>query len=504
MIRLTFFSLLLLILGSCHSNVKDMENMDIQEVPTPLQQKDFTELTTSAELKQYLEHLDTLHEFMVLEEIGTSVQGKPILLTKVAKNGVTAGNRLNVLLFAQQHGNEPSGKEGLLMLLRHLAENNNHQLLDKLNLFIIPQLNPDGGDMDQRRNANDVDLNRDHLLISSPEVQAVQQLFKQYAHEVTVDIHEYYPFGESWEEFGYRRDFDIQLGGLTNLNVDSRIRTFFDNMALPYVQQRVQDSSYSFFEYTLGHFPSGERLRHSTVDVNDGRQSFGILNTLSFIVEGMNGRSAIDNIERRAKSQFITALSLVQLAYDSEPKIRQMVTRSREQLTTSSPGTDVAIRMEHVQGEEPLQYSLLSLSTGEDTVFTVEKYHSRVMATLSVKKPEGYLIPTGDKKLVDWLKRSQIEYYDYHPFEKHRIMQYKILSHRKSVDEELENFYPEVEKVEVKRPINENEYYYVSTKQLYSNKLVTALEPQAMYGLINYPEFNYLLDKEFFPILRHE
>src|SRR6056297_3062793 len=207
MIRFAILSLVFLILGSCHSNVKDLKNMDIPEVPTPLQKKDFTELTTSAELKAYLEHLDTLAEFIVMEKIGTSVQGKPILLAKVAKNGVTAGNRLNVLLFAQQHGNEPSGKEGLLMLLRHLAENNDHQLLDKLNLFIIPQLNPDGGDMDQRRNANDVDLNRDHLLVSSPEVLAVQQLFKQYAHEVTVDIHEYYPFGESWKEFGYRRNF---------------------------------------------------------------------------------------------------------------------------------------------------------------------------------------------------------------------------------------------------------------------------------------------------------
>lgn len=66
------------------------------------------------------------------------------------------GNNLgkNILIVGVFHGEEPQG---------FLAINNyfkNFNKLSKNNVFIIPCLNPDGMDKNQRKNSNGVDLNR--------------------------------------------------------------------------------------------------------------------------------------------------------------------------------------------------------------------------------------------------------------------------------------------------------------------------------------------------------
>ncbi|MDZ7762884.1 MAG: hypothetical protein U5K00_00445 [Melioribacteraceae bacterium] len=47
------------------------------------------------------------------------------------------------------------------------------------------------------------DLNRNHLILTEPETIGLHKLFNEYHFEVTMDVHEYYPFGKSAEEYGY-------------------------------------------------------------------------------------------------------------------------------------------------------------------------------------------------------------------------------------------------------------------------------------------------------------
>jgi hypothetical protein len=81
---------------------------------------------------------------------------------------------------------------------------------------------------------------------------------------------------------------------------------------------------------------------------------------------------------------------------------------------------------------------------------------------------------------------------------------YLIEKIKKSVDEELENKYPELskEKIGIKNPSN---YFYVPLNQLHKNMLVTAFEPQSMLGIVQYEEFEYLLKEgERYPVFRVE
>ena len=58
-----------------------------------------------------------------------------------------------MLIYAQQHGNEPSGKEAAIALARDIATGEFTDFLSAVDFYLIPQINPDGSEMEQRRNA---------------------------------------------------------------------------------------------------------------------------------------------------------------------------------------------------------------------------------------------------------------------------------------------------------------------------------------------------------------
>ena len=108
------------------------------------------------------------------EPIGQSVEGRSI-------NHVWLGRgSLKVLLWSQMHGDEPTATVALLDVLdyvrRHRDEPFVGRLLDRLELHMVPMLNPDGAERFQRRNAQGIDINRDALLLQSPEGLALKNL----------------------------------------------------------------------------------------------------------------------------------------------------------------------------------------------------------------------------------------------------------------------------------------------------------------------------------------
>ena len=100
---------------------------------------------------------------------GLSSEGRPIPLLRVGA-GPTG-----ILLWSQMHGDEPAATAALLDLLNwlgaHRADPTVQRILSGLTLWIIPMLNPDGTERTQRRNAQEIDINRDALRLASPEAR---------------------------------------------------------------------------------------------------------------------------------------------------------------------------------------------------------------------------------------------------------------------------------------------------------------------------------------------
>ena len=173
--------------------------------------------------------------------------------------------------------------------------------MTQLDLILVPCLNPDGSELKQRRNAADRDLNRNHVLLSEPETIALHRLFQQWSPEITLDVHEYGAVSKWWVEQGVIRNADEMLGPLSNLNTDNGIRAFSQDIFYPLMREKVQKDGFILFPYTVGAPVENDRLRFSTNDIDDGRQSLGIYNTLSFILEGKGYGDMANELERRSR-----------------------------------------------------------------------------------------------------------------------------------------------------------------------------------------------------------
>jgi hypothetical protein len=476
-----------------------------QDFQSPLQKNSFSRVTSYEELSAYVNQLDAVSGLLTVEIAGKSVQGRNLYAMKFSSGGFGIDpSKIRILIFTQQHGNEPSGNEGALLLAGELLKPGNRYLFDRIDLLLIPQMNPDGAEACKRRNGNGADLNRNHLILTEPETVALHRLFDQYLFEVTMDVHEYSPYGETWQKYGYRKNTDELIGTLTNLNVSEKIRDLSNRSFVPFIKEYCNNRHVSSFIYAPGGPPEIDYIRHSTFDINDGRQSFGIQNTLSFIQEGLNGKDAlIDNLEHRAESQMTGMRGLLEYAYRNKKEIKKRVTVERKKLVNSLPGEIISIQSEHVRNGEMLKLPVYSYATNTDSVITVVDYRPVVKSLNDVKKPSGYLIPKQLTELTDWARRQSMTMDAPIIAKKSKIEQYEVTA-VDSIDFEGEKVIdPVVILKEVETEISPSDYLYIPVAQLKGNMLVIALEPRSMLGLVTYKDFAHLIRVgEKYPILR--
>lgn len=124
---------------------------------------------------------------------GKSVEGRDIQLLR---KGSGASHKRKIWIIAQQHPGEHMAEwfmEGLLERLEQGSDPQMRKLLDYADLYLIPNMNPDGAFHGHlRTNANGQDLNRAWQNTSpqvSPEVFFALEQMSQYGVDLFLDIH---------------------------------------------------------------------------------------------------------------------------------------------------------------------------------------------------------------------------------------------------------------------------------------------------------------------------
>jgi hypothetical protein len=144
-----------------------------------------------------INYIKKLGSDFTLENLGKSVSGKPIFKLLWGKGDI------KVMLWSQMHGNETTTTRALIRLL-HLFDqkpSNYDQLKNKLQLLILPIVNPDGAIKYSRYNANMVDLNRDAKNLSQPESKILMKCFWDFKPDYCLNLH------DQRSIFGVNNDF---------------------------------------------------------------------------------------------------------------------------------------------------------------------------------------------------------------------------------------------------------------------------------------------------------
>jgi hypothetical protein len=143
-----------------------------------------------------------------LVEIGKSVEGRSLVFAKLSAPN-QAGNQIvdrpEFKYIANMHGDEIVGRELMIRLIEDLVtqfgkDDRITKLMNSVQIYIMPSMNPDGATHQVRFNAHGVDLNRsfpdfttsDNVNTSAnrePEIQAMMKFQAQHKFKLSANFH---------------------------------------------------------------------------------------------------------------------------------------------------------------------------------------------------------------------------------------------------------------------------------------------------------------------------
>ena len=245
----------------------------------PEDHRTLTRSTSYDAMAAFLKTVDGKGPVAVSVEAKTA-QGRNVYLVHARGS---ANPAFRVLFYAQQHGDEVSGKDALLYLVRDVARDP-RLLPPDVDLWILPMMNPDGAEAGTRRNSAGADLNRDHVTLFQPETEALHRVARRVRPHLAVDAHEFGRDSEEWTKKGWEKWPDITMDGLDNPHFDRERRT----AARRWVDEAAaaeEKAGHRFLRYWVGGTPPDDEQRHSAPDADGGLNGIGAYGGLSFIIE---------------------------------------------------------------------------------------------------------------------------------------------------------------------------------------------------------------------------
>lgn len=196
------------------------------QVPSPEDVLGFpigSQEVTVDEIVTYLDAVDAASGRVVTATAATSVQGRPIDYAIVGKASEVSPAALVALredaaalrdpstpagdaeaivasmppilwLAANVHGGEESGADASLQVLYDLADRTDcaaTAIRDEAVVVIMPTQNPDGRELETRRNAYGFDMNRDWFARTQPETDGKIETLRMYPPMLFIDAHEF-------------------------------------------------------------------------------------------------------------------------------------------------------------------------------------------------------------------------------------------------------------------------------------------------------------------------
>lgn len=478
------------------------------ELQTQLEKSGWNELTSYTQMMDYLTPLVDSSSRVQMKFFGASVSGRSIPALYFSQDKIFASQRENkplVMISCQQHGDEPSGKEAALIVARRLLSQDS-ALLKNIDLILVPQVNPDGSEAGTRRNANDMDLNRNHVVLSEPESNALHQLFLDWMPEVTLDVHEYNAVKENWVEAGYIKDADEMLGGVTNLNTDAEIIEFTRSVFIPQTGQGIQADGFRFHRYIVGDPFQAKAVRFSTTAINDSRQSMGIHNTLSFIIEGKRYGNLTNEIEKRTMGQVSAMINFLTTADRHAEKILTLVRQARKRTASVSQSH---IQMEYFPDKDNpvVNFPVFDLNTWTHTYRDLEYFKPLVKVKKSVNKPAAYAFAASETRLIELLKRHRFPMRVLKNSQATEAETYFIRHISDAIDEEKHTYLVDSEKTVTTETLQSGTII-VPLRGTAANLIPLILEPESTWGIVStrgagkYRFESYLREGMEYPIKR--
>ena len=358
--------------------------------------------TTNEELWSFIRNLEKTSESMYVFSLGKTpkygFEMPLVLFTRENIAGMTLMQAAKVLrnngkptvqYTAQVHSNEPASSEGALAMMLELVSDHGKDLLDALDVYIIPRINLDGAvEVIRQSPTTGEDMNRDYLRMNNREICMVTGAYNLFLPEVAIDGHE--KRTNFLTADGARcTDMELQVGA-GSLNHPAMMTELAMEMALLAIQKGRTLGLRSHFYSNLASAAGGSA----------GSSYYGTRNSLSFLVETPGGTTLGRNcLERRIMGQYVLASTVLGYTAQHARKILDTVHGSRGRMAKLGNCYDErnVIVLEH--GKAPtgsVPVPIIDVLTGDVTDPACDiAYHEHTVSLSFRPRPTAYLIPKG-------------------------------------------------------------------------------------------------------------
>lgn len=452
---------------------------------------DIIKPTTYQEMETFLNKVSE-RSFISLSVEGQTVEDRNIYLVRVYRGTKTSKWRL--FFFAQQHGNEPAGKDGLLRLLGEIAET--PELLPKdVELWMIPMVNPDGAEADKRRNGNNFDLNRDHQILHQPETQTIHRLARQIMPHISVDCHEFTRDSEDYTSRGWH-EWPLIMMDCTNSPIFGNALLAAGERWIENARKVMESAGINYTRYFVGGAPPEGELRFSTTEMDDARNGVGAYGGLSFIIEsGVKRSTATANSDLPDRVNAYTSLLKYLIASTTTNQADiNLIDGIREKslpqfLPTNYFWGNHGFQINQVPVIDTLSQNVINIPTAN--------FVQDLIVKKTIAAPVAYIIDSKNASVFSsFLDRHSI--------------QYKIIPERQEfiveacqmirIEKEWDDLYSRYENRQVVELQDAQKLIFppgsvmVSLDKPDARRAALHLEPTMLYGLYQYPEFRALID----------
>jgi hypothetical protein len=354
-------------------------------------------LSSHDEVMTFYRRLQARSPLVRTFHLGWSREKRELLLVTVARPAVTtpaeahATGKPIIFIAAQVHGDEPGGKEGLMLFARDVAVGRLQPLLDSVIFVFVPQLNPDGaeaGTWGTRLNPSGYNLNRDYVRLDNPETRAlVSRGIVQWEPHVLVDAH---------EALGPPRYYDFYTSVPRNAYGPSAIVTLTENEVLPAVVSALADGGFNHYFY---HTVPRDLGVDSSVAISKGGAGARSLSSyggphgaITMLFESRRQRDSRPGIERRARMHWTAMTGLSRYVAENPSTVRATVAAAREEMielgSRWNEADSVFVRWQSFTTHEA-PYKVVRDGRVVDLTVPIRDGRRPTMGRI---RPEGYLI----------------------------------------------------------------------------------------------------------------
>ena len=484
----------------------------ISDLPTVAEASNWEATSHHKDVVAFCQELAARSPLVHTEVVGHTSEKRSLPILVIADPPVSkpeeVGDRLVAFAWAGIHSGEVCGKPATLMLAREMAGASAHPLLEHLVVVLLPLLNADGNDrMDKknrrrqvgpvqgrgtRANAQGLNINRDWTKLDTTEARAVVSVLNRWDPAIAMDLH---------TTNGSRHGYVLTYDGQRHPACDDAVRKLTRYELLPDVTNSLEKYS-GYKTYFYGNFR--KRNTEWIIDPALPRYSthyVGLRHKISILSEAYSYASYPD----RVMGTLAFVRHSFQWVADHRAAVRSTILSAKKRDTERgrqlAAGNLVPLRRESELLKQTV--GVWGFEGGKPKEFQVF-YNDKSRATVSVRRPHAYLVPSKFTKALDNLQAHGVRTEKIQSPTNLDVEVYRITAASKArFDYEGHRLVRvQVERRQEKREIPTGTVL-VRTAQSLGTLAAYLLEPQSEDGLCAWNFFDSdLRTGEDFPVLR--